>query len=179
MSLLSKKTLVSRIRRGKEARAKLVSSNLDKGIAFQLRATREARELTQEKLADIAGMSQNNICRLESPDYGKHTISSLKRLASALDVALVVRLVPFTHYTDWLSGTPYLDEGLRPSALAVPSFQDEEKDGLFESKGDTRYWKVTQKTPFRTIPENGQKFVVTEVSTSSPVYPPQTALAAS
>jgi hypothetical protein len=78
-------------------------------------------------------MTQNNISRLEDPDYGKHTISSLKRLADALDVALVVRFVPFSQYIDWLSGTPHVDMGLRPEALAVPSFEEEEKQGRYES----------------------------------------------
>jgi transcriptional regulator with XRE-family HTH domain len=76
-------------------------------------------------------MSQNNISRLENPEYGKHTISSLKRIAEALDVALVVRLVPFSQYIEWVSGTPNLDKGISPEALAVPSFEDEERAGTF------------------------------------------------
>ena len=86
-------------------------------------------------------MSQNNISRLESPDYGRHSLTSLKKLAAALDVALAVRFVPFSQYVDWLSGTPFLDEGIRPEALAVPSFEDEEADGKSERK--TIYWSVT------------------------------------
>jgi len=58
-------------------------------------------------------MTPNNFSRLESPDYGKHTLSSLKRIADALDVALVVRFVPFSQYINWLSGTPQVDEGLK------------------------------------------------------------------
>jgi transcriptional regulator with XRE-family HTH domain len=134
MSLFSRKSLLDRIRRNKESRERLISSNLDKGIAYQIRATRDKREMSQSQLALKAGMAQNNISRLESPDYGKHTISSLKRLADALDVALVVRFVPFSQYIDWLSGTPHLDEGLRPEALAVPSFLDEEKQGQYEAE---------------------------------------------
>jgi transcriptional regulator with XRE-family HTH domain len=88
--------------------------------------------MTQANLARESGMTPNNLCRLESPDYGKQTISSLKRIADALDVALVVRFVPFSQYINWLSGTPFWDDGLRPEALAVPSFADEEKDGQFD-----------------------------------------------
>jgi transcriptional regulator with XRE-family HTH domain len=135
MSLLSKAGLLGRIRRGKKDRAKLVDSNVGKGIAFQIRATRELRRWNQGDLANaVGGMGQNNISRLEDPDYGKHTISSLKRIAEALDVALVVRFVPFSQYIDWLSGTPYLDEGLRPEALAVSSFEDEEKNQKYENQ---------------------------------------------
>jgi len=85
-------------------------------------------------------MSQNNISRLENPDYGKFTLSSLKRIAEALDVALVVRFVPFSQYVKWLSGTPYLDEGLRPEALAVESFDQEEKRGALDI--ECEYWPV-------------------------------------
>jgi transcriptional regulator with XRE-family HTH domain len=113
---------------------------LDKGIAFQIRATRDKREWSQADLARVIGMSQNNISRLENPDYGKHTLSSLKRVAEALDVALVVRFVPFGQYVNWLSGTPYLDEGLRPEALAVASFEQEEKLGALDI--DCKYWPV-------------------------------------
>lgn len=126
MNLISRRGLLERIRRNKASRENLVTQNLAEEIAFQIRATRDAKGWTQEELAREVGMTQNNLSRLENPDYGKHTLSSLKRVASALDVALVVRLVPFSQYIDWLSGTPHWDRGLRPEALAVPSFEKEE-----------------------------------------------------
>ncbi len=140
MSLYSKKGLTERIRRGKKSRADLVSSNVDKGIAFQIRATRDRRELTQAALATATGMTQNNISRLEDESYGKQTLTSLKRIAEALDVALVVRFVPFSQYIDWLSGTPFLDEGIGPEAMAVLSFEDEEMLGRYDAK--VQYFQV-------------------------------------
>jgi transcriptional regulator with XRE-family HTH domain len=89
--------------------------------------------MSQIDLAREAGMTPNNLSRLESPDYGKQTISSLKRIAEALDVALVVRFVPFSQYIDWLSGTPRIDEGISPNSLAVPSFEKEEEEDLIEA----------------------------------------------
>ena len=88
-------------------------------------------------------MTPNNFSRLESPDYGKHTLSSLKRIADALDVALVVRFVPFSQYINWLSGTPQVDEGLRPEALAVPSFESEEKTAVF-SQETPKIWGIVE-----------------------------------
>jgi transcriptional regulator with XRE-family HTH domain len=120
----------------------MVAENLSEGIAFQIRATRDAQGITQTALAEATGMSQNNISRLESPDYGKHTISSLKRIADALDVALVVRLVPFSQYIDWLSGTPTWDSGLTPQALAVPSFEKEEDAALARGRDTSRDERV-------------------------------------
>ncbi len=146
MSLISRNGLLHRIRRGRRARAQLVESNLSEGIAFQIRATRDAHRINQIELAQAIGMSQNNLSRLENPDYGKHTISSLKRIADALDVALIVRFVPFSRYLDWLSGTPRIDPGLTASALAVPSFQMEEESGAFH----TRDWTVIEGKAVKT-----------------------------
>ncbi|MGH9682224.1 MAG: helix-turn-helix domain-containing protein [Candidatus Acidiferrales bacterium] len=126
-NLNSKMSLIRRLRRGREARAQFVSSHLDKTIAFQLRAIRDEQNLSQEKLAEMVGMNQNAISRLESEWYGKPTIRTLKRLAAALDVALVVRFVPFGQLVDWVSGTPFVDEGLSTDSLAVPNFEEEEK----------------------------------------------------
>ncbi len=145
MSLLSKKGLLHRIRKSKEARHRLVESNLAKGIAYQIRATREKQSKTQAQLAEETGMSPNNLCRLESPEYGKQTISSLKRIAEALDVALIVRLVPFSQYVDWLSGTPHLDEGLSASSLSPSDFTWEDEHGVFDS--ETKYWGVLEGNP--------------------------------
>jgi len=55
MSLISRRGLLQRIRRGKQARAQLVASNLSEGIAFQIRATRDAQEMTQAELARSLG----------------------------------------------------------------------------------------------------------------------------
>jgi transcriptional regulator with XRE-family HTH domain len=102
----------------------------------------DAREMTKTQLAEQSGMGANNLSRIMSPDYGKQTISSLRRIAEALDVALVVRMVPFSHYLDWLSGIKRVEEGLNPSALAVPSFDDEEKLGVFDARTPSYFHAV-------------------------------------
>ena len=169
MSLLSKAGLLARIRRSKESRANLVASNLDKGIAFQIRSTRDKRNWTQAELAVAAGMAQNNISRLERADYGKHTLSSLKRIADALDVALIVRLIPFSQYIDWLSGTPHLDEGLRQEALAVPSFEEENESGVLEKTN--RYWELSSQSvqPIWKSETGTQKQELPQTATATPV----------
>lgn len=87
-------------------------------------------------------MTQNNISRLESPDYGNYSLASLRRIAGALDVGLVVRFVPFSQYVDWLSSTPHLDYGLSPEALAPASFEQEEKRRVYDR--ETTYYSVIQ-----------------------------------
>jgi transcriptional regulator with XRE-family HTH domain len=77
-------------------------------------------------------MNQNAISRLESVSYGKPTITTLKRLAAALDVALIVRFVPFSELVDWVSETPRTINGLTTESLAVANFEIEEQSGVFD-----------------------------------------------
>src|SRR5882672_12368971 len=120
MLLNSLEAVVARLRRNKQTRKKFVESHINKTLAHQIRATRDRLGWSQDRLAREVGMNQNAISRLESPDYGKPTITTLKRLASALDVALVVRLVPFSELVHWVSGTSYINKGLSTQSLAVP-----------------------------------------------------------
>jgi len=78
-------------------------------------------------------MNQNAISRLESSNYGKPTITTLKRVAAALDVGLIVRFVPFSEMIDWVSGTPHVNNGLSTEALAVSDFTTEEVRGTFDA----------------------------------------------
>jgi transcriptional regulator with XRE-family HTH domain len=131
MNLNSRKSLIDRIRRGRTAREQLVESHVAKTIAYQICATRDRLQWSQERLAQEVDMNQNAISRLESPNYGKLTLTTLKRIAAALDVALVVRLVPFGEFIDWISNTPRIIQGLDTEALAVPTFAMEEEAGGF------------------------------------------------
>jgi transcriptional regulator with XRE-family HTH domain len=136
MNLNSRRSLIARIRRGKEVRKQFTESHLNKGLAYQLRATRDKLGWSQEELAKRARMNQNAISRLESHNYGKPTITTLKRLAEAMDVGLVVRFIPFSEMVNWVSGTPYVCNGLTNSAIAVPSFDDEESRQVFAAEVD-------------------------------------------
>ncbi len=134
MNLNSREGLIARLRRGRKAREQFVDSHLGKGIAHQIRATRERLNWSQGQLAQEVGMNQNGISRLESPGYGRPTITTLRRLAAALDVGLVVHFVPFSQMIDWVSGTRRVDPGLTTGSLAVPSFSAEEEAGVFDTK---------------------------------------------
>lgn len=125
MSSDGRNALIHRLRQGRQARERFVASHISKGISFQIRAIRDRLGWSQERLAKEVSMPQNAISRLESPDYGKPTLTTLKRLAAAFDVGLVVRFVPFSELIDWVSGTPHLNHGLSLRALSVPSFEND------------------------------------------------------
>jgi transcriptional regulator with XRE-family HTH domain len=65
-------------------------------IAAQIRALREQRGLSQKALAELAGMKQASISRLEDVDYDAWTVKTLRKLAEAFDVHLKVAFAPFS-----------------------------------------------------------------------------------
>src|SRR5215208_4448170 len=82
----------------KEYRDAFVEEQIDTGLPFQIRTMRQRRGWTQGDLGQRAGMAQETISLLESPTYGRFTLRTLKRLASAFDVAVMVRFVPFSQF---------------------------------------------------------------------------------
>ena len=125
MHFISKKAVIERLRRSRKARETFVDSHLAKGLAYQVRVTRDERGWSQETLAEKLGTTQNAVYRLESPSYGRPTLTTLKKIAAVFDVGLIVRFVPFSQMADWVSGTPRVDHGLTGMVLAVPSFSTE------------------------------------------------------
>ena len=101
--------------RDKEYRDLFVEEEIDTGLPLQIRALRKDRGWSQKDLAQRVGMTQEGVSRLENLDYGKYTLTTLKRLASAFDVALVVRFEPFSRLVDWAVN-------LSPQDMEVPDF---------------------------------------------------------
>jgi transcriptional regulator with XRE-family HTH domain len=102
----------------KEERDAFVAEHIAAGIAFQIRAMREARGWSQEELGCRSGKAQAEISRLENPDLSSYSLSTLKRLASAFDVALIVRFVPFSALVDYAAS-------LSAEDLRVPAFDQD------------------------------------------------------
>src|SRR6476660_1855910 len=75
----------------KEYRDSFVGSQINVGLPFQIRALREQKKWKQSELAAKAGMLQPRISAMERPGGAKFNIETLRRIASALDVALMVR----------------------------------------------------------------------------------------
>lgn len=83
-----------------------VNEFLNTQIATQIRVLRERRGLTQEQLALMADMKQSRISLLENVFYDKWSISTLKKLAEALDVSLKVS---FEKFSDRITDMQNLD----------------------------------------------------------------------
>jgi transcriptional regulator with XRE-family HTH domain len=102
----------------KEFRQSYVEENLRRGLAYQIRAIRDARGWSQAELGRETGRPQSNISRWEDPTYGKFSLQTLLEIAAAFDVALIVKFAPFAALLEATSD-------LSPAAMAVPSFEEE------------------------------------------------------
>ncbi len=60
-------------------------------IATQIKVLREQRGWTQKQLAERAGMAQERISVLEDVNYAAWSIRTLRRLAKAFGLRLVIR----------------------------------------------------------------------------------------
>jgi transcriptional regulator with XRE-family HTH domain len=100
-------------------RDSFVSSHIDHGLAYQIKAIREQRGWTQLDLAcKLELKSQSSIVRYEDPSYGKLSISKIKELASVFDVAIVVKFVPYSRFLSEI-------RDVSDSALRVRGFEEE------------------------------------------------------
>lgn len=61
-------------------------------IALQISALRKESGLSPKELAQRVGTSQPQISRLESPSYGGHSLSMLRRVAEVLGARVNVKI---------------------------------------------------------------------------------------
>ena len=103
--------------RDKEYRHGLVAAQIDIDLPLQLKALRNQRGWSQPELAQRTGMKQPRFPLMEKPG-ARFTIETLRRLAEAFDVALIVRFAPFSELLEW-------SEGFNPDKFRVPAFEEE------------------------------------------------------
>ena len=63
-----------------------MSSN--QNLANNIKKLREAKGLSQEKLARLADVANNTLIKMESGENQNPTLNSLKKVAKALDVSV-------------------------------------------------------------------------------------------
>ena len=70
---------------------KIYYKGLEKArIAIEIANFREKKGLTQDELAKMINTSQSAIARLENPDYKGYSINTLRKVAGALEIEVVV-----------------------------------------------------------------------------------------
>ena len=121
----------------KAYRHAFVEEHISSGLAFQIRALREKNGWTQGELGQRTGKAQETISQLESHDYGRFTLKTLKAIASAFDVALEVNLISFGELISRLSN-------LSPETIAPPSYESERQMFLGEISGASEWNVIAQ-----------------------------------
>lgn len=116
--------LISKLQ-NKEYRDLFVAGQIKTGVPFQIRAMRDRRGWTQAQLGQKADMPQTVISRIENLGESILSIKTLLRLASAFDVALIVRFAPFSELAYWVEGKPYEVKGLSSATLAPLSYAED------------------------------------------------------
>jgi transcriptional regulator with XRE-family HTH domain len=109
----TKSKLIQKLKRRKDYRAAFVASQISTGIPFQIRALRKQFNWSQNDLADATQMLQPRICAMEQAGYGDFTLNTLKKLAAAFDVGLLVRFAPFGELVNWA-------DSFSPDTFRVP-----------------------------------------------------------
>jgi transcriptional regulator with XRE-family HTH domain len=112
VSVTSQEKLVAKLENSKAYRDAYVVEHVKTSVPLQIHHLRAMREFTQAELAEKAKTTQAVISRLEDPNYGNLTLNSLLKIAKALDIALLVRFVPFSRLLTEC-------EDLSPQALSV------------------------------------------------------------
>ncbi len=132
-----------RILASKEYAEGLVTADTRNAIAFQLSVMQEERGWTQQELADRAGMGQSQISSYLN-GYDSYSVATLRKLASAFDVSLVVSFEAFSKLADRLGNRTERDFAI-PSRLDDRALRDQATHTLadwlssWQSSGLTRF----------------------------------------
>jgi len=110
----------------KRYRDAFLASQVRRMIPKQVRAIRDAQGMTQQELADAAHTTQTVISRIEKGSgSGNLTIKSLLNLASALDVALVIRFEPIDRLIEFTENLSSNDIAPRRSEATLAEMEQE------------------------------------------------------
>jgi transcriptional regulator with XRE-family HTH domain len=121
VSFVYRNGLAAKLITNKKYRDAYVLEHVKNSIPSQIRALREQREWKQSDLGEKAGKQQHGIARLEDPRIGhKLSIKTLLELASAFDVALLVKFVPFSRLVKEYEDVSF-------EALSAASITDEKE----------------------------------------------------
>ena len=139
-----------------------VTEHVQTGISYQSRALRAQRGWAQKKLADVMGKPQSVVSRLENPDYGKLSVSTLLEVAAAFDVALLIQFVSFPEF---LRRT----RDVSPETMYAESFSEKQLHPLMS--GNINLYKLSPKTSTADVSVRGYERGV-QLKNPPPAYPP-------
>jgi len=143
----------------KESRDEYIAARIDNDLAQQIFSLREQRHWTQGELAVRCGQgnSQGRISKLESSCEGV-SVSTLKKLASAFDVGLSIKFVPFSEVVGDIV-SERLDR-------IIPAFPDDRIPQMFLPLSETVSTSRSRTPPIRSAP-SGRRWTTVNIASSA------------
>lgn len=140
--------LISKLLNNPAFRDAFIYEHIKNGVAFQMTAMRDERDWTQARLGEEAGKPRTVITRLEDPNYGQFSIQTLREIAAAFQVGLLVKFVPFSRLLE-----EYDD--VSPRALIAPRINDSKEVRRLKRwaavKDKAQSAEANKETPARTF----------------------------
>lgn len=110
--------------RDQEYREAYMEAAVEQGVAWQIRINRTLRKMTQAELAKKIGSKPSGISRLEDPEYGAHSLETLKEIARAFDCALLVKFISYGELADESERLSETDQYAVPYQLEIEECND-------------------------------------------------------
>jgi transcriptional regulator with XRE-family HTH domain len=104
--------------KSKRYREEFVGAQVKKSIPLQIRTLLKQHSMSQETLAQRAGVTQGVVSRAASLDYGNLTLNTLIRIAAGFDLAFIGKFAPFTELEQWFAD-------FSEESLQVKTFEEE------------------------------------------------------
>jgi transcriptional regulator with XRE-family HTH domain len=105
----------------KKYREEFAAAQVKQSIPLQIRKLLKQHGMSQETLAEKAGLTQGVVSRAANPDYGNLTLNTLIRIAAGFDIAFIGKFVPFTELDRWFAD-------LSEESLRVKTYPEENKE---------------------------------------------------
>ncbi len=112
--------------RNKDYRLAFMSARVAAAIGGQISSMRKQKHWTQDELALHAGMKRSRISLLERADYEGFSFTTLKRIAAAFDVAVIIQFVSFGEFLKWSESFNHAALVPKSFAESARKFQDED-----------------------------------------------------
>lgn len=87
------KATIERYRKTEQEKEESDKRVFSTNLAHHIQESRLSRGLSQRQLAERMDVSRCQACKMENPDYGKHSVRTLFRIAKALGMELQIRFV--------------------------------------------------------------------------------------
>lgn len=149
----------------KDYRHGYVDEFLNASIATQIKVLREQRGWSQKELAKRTGMKQPRISVMENVNYSAWSVSVLRKLAEAFDLALCVSFVSFGRRVNDISE-------LNRKSLERDSF---DQDPVFQAKEDSHSF-AADTTEYPVVPSAKvfliEEYIVHKNAVSAKEYAP-------